>query len=124
MNRIVLKGEPKSTNNIYKIACTGRFPRNYMSDGGKTLKQDYQYQAKIQWKEKPLTGPLDINIKLHFKTRRKHDIDNYGKILLDSLTGIVWEDDVQIQTMRVSKWIDQENPRIEIEIEKLLEELK
>jgi len=40
-----------------------------------------------------------------------------GTILsMDALTGVVWEDDSQIQVAHVYKDFDKDNPRIEIEI--------
>ena len=114
MGMITLLGEPKSTNHIYKSHCKFGFPSYYMSAEGKSLKESYQWQAKSQWKKKIVGKPLEVSICLYFKAQRKHDIDNYGKILLDSLTGIVWEDDSQIWKMNVSKMVDKINPRIEI----------
>lgn len=111
---ITLTGEPKSSQHIYKFHCRFGFPSGYMSAEGKILKEDYQWQAKSQWKDKPMDCALLVEIKLYFKRGGKHDIDNYGKILLDSLTGIVWSDDSQIEQMIVSKFIDKDNPRIEI----------
>jgi crossover junction endodeoxyribonuclease RusA len=114
---ITLTGEPQSTNNIYKAHCKFGYPTIYMTAAGKTLKEDYQWQAKSQWKA-PIIEKEDVHItiKLFFGRKGKHDIDNYGKLLLDSLTGIVWEDDSQIIKMTVIKWYDKENPRIEVDI--------
>lgn len=96
--------------------CRGRFASVYMSKDGKDLKESYQWQAKTQWKDKTLSGAILLEIRLYFGINRKHDIDNYGKILLDSLTGIVWKDDSQITKMTIEKFLDKENPRIEIEV--------
>ena len=41
-------------------------------------------------------------MRLYHGTKHKKDIDNYSKIVFDSLNGIVWEDDVQIQKMLVA----------------------
>ena len=116
---ITLLGEPKSTQHIYKLTSRGKFASIYMSAEGKALKESYQWQAKSQWRNKIITGNVCIYITLYFGTKRKSDIDNYGKILLDSLTGIVWEDDSQITDMRVIKEYSKENPRIEIDIQEI-----
>jgi crossover junction endodeoxyribonuclease RusA len=55
-----------------------------------------------------------VTIALYFGDKRRRDIDNWHKILLDSLTGIVWKDDSQIQEMRVTKNIGK--PRIELTV--------
>ena len=114
--KIILTGEPQSTNNIYRSHCRFGHPCVYMTANGKALKESYGWQAKSQWKDKPTILPVEIHIGFYFKTQRKHDIDNYSKILLDSLTGIVWRDDEQIWRATYSKWIDKKDPRIEIEI--------
>lgn len=109
---IILTGNPQSTNNIYRH--TGH--RVYMTQKGRTLKEDYQWQCKQQYKGKPKTGNLDVRVELFFGDIRKRDIDNYGKLLWDSMSGIIYEDDSQIQSMLVLKNYDKKNPRIEVEI--------
>jgi Holliday junction resolvase RusA-like endonuclease len=88
----------------------------YMTADGKALKEDYQWQAKAQWRDKPLAERLKLTATLFFKTKRTHDVDNYSKLFLDALTGIVWEDDVQIQEMTVRKGHDRQYPRIEVTV--------
>lgn len=111
---LILKGNPKSTQHIYKMTCRGRFASMYMSADGKALKEDYQWQLKSQYKKKPLTGDIDMRVELFFGDERKRDIDNYNKILLDSMSGIIFEDDSQIQSLLIIKNKDKKNPRIEI----------
>lgn len=112
--QIILQGEPKSTNNIYKIVCRGKFGTYYMSKEGKDLKESYQWQVKSQYRGKPLDGSLEVEIKLYFGTKRRSDWDNFHKLSMDALTGIVWVDDSQIQKATVEKFFDKANPRIEI----------
>ena len=116
---ITLKGNPKSTQHIYASVCRGRFASVYMTKEGKDLKIDYQWQAKAQWKEKPLTENIGVKVGLFFNNKRKRDIDNYNKLWQDALSGIVYEDDEQIQEMFIYKKICKGNPRIEVEILKL-----
>ncbi len=85
-----------------------------MSSEGKALKEDYQWQAKSQWKGKMLKSPITLSIKLYFGDNRKNDWDNFHKLSMDALTGIVWEDDSQITGATVLKCFDRENPRIEL----------
>ena len=88
----------------------------YMSKEGGAIKNSYIKQSTLQWANKPLTGDVTVHIKLYFGDKRRRDIDNYGKLLLDSLSGVIYEDDIQIQKMTVEKFYDKENPRIEITI--------
>lgn len=112
MSQIVLKGQPLSTNNIYRH--TGH--RVYMTKQGKELKEDYQWQAKMQWKKKPLTGEIGVSAVLYFKDKRKHDLDNMNKLWIDSLQDIVFVDDSQIQSLYLEKQYDKADPRIIVEI--------
>lgn len=116
MYKITLKGKPMSTNNIYKTICRGNFPSRYLSSKGKDLKEDYEWQVKQQWKNSPLTGELGVSITTYHDNHRKNDWDNFHKLSMDSMTGIVYEDDSQIMHALVAKEYDKENPRIEIEI--------
>ena len=87
-----------------------------MSADGKALKEDYQWQARAQFHRRPLQGALAVSVILYFGTRRKSDIDNFNKLVLDALTGIVWNDDSQIEELRLLKRYDKARPRIEVTI--------
>ena len=86
----------------------------FMTKDGKDVKTSYTKQAREQFTAAPFQGPVDIDVRLYFDSHRKHDIDNYGKLLLDSLTGVLWVDDDQIVAMRIEKFYDKDAPRIEI----------
>jgi len=53
-------------------------------------------QAMSKARAKILKGELGVEIDFYFKRKPRGDIDNYIKALLDSLTGITYEDDKQI----------------------------
>ncbi|MCA9180287.1 MAG: RusA family crossover junction endodeoxyribonuclease [Planctomycetales bacterium] len=67
-----------------------------------------------QSRGQPLTGPLRVQVTPFFGTRRKADIDNFNKLWADALTGIVWEDDSQIEELRLRMAYDKQRPRIEV----------
>ncbi len=113
---ITLLGEPRSTNHIYKIIRLGKFYRIGLTKEGQAMKNSYYLQTRSQWQSEPLEGNVEAHIKLYFGTKRKADIDNYHKLSLDSLTGVVYKDDSQIQKMVVEKFYDKLQPRIEISI--------
>lgn len=111
---ITLTGNPRSTQTCYRYTCRGNFASLYMDKKCKDLKEDYYWQAKQQWKKEPLQGDIKIEIELYFGTKRIADWDNFHKLSMDALSGIVWEDDSQIVDARVRKFYDKEKPRIEI----------
>src|SRR3990167_4688854 len=113
---ITLLGKPRSTGGIYKNAVIKGFVHRYMSDEGRTLKESYQWKAKSQWKGKPVEGDVTVDIIIYFGDKRKNDWDNFHKLSMDALTGIVWIDDSQIIKATVIKEYDKLNPRIEITI--------
>jgi Holliday junction resolvase RusA-like endonuclease len=114
---ITLLGEPKSTQHIYGQSCRGGYAVKYMTEEGKSIKEAYQLQARLQYKGKLLTDDIPmITVGLFFSRKGKRDWDNFHKLSMDALTGIVWEDDSQVQTALVKKAFDKHNPRIEITI--------
>ena len=119
MIKIILKGNPLSTQHIYKVTCRGKFGTIYMSKDGKDRKESYIEQAKEQYKGKVLAEELKIKTILYFGDKRKRDHDNYGKLVYDSLEGVVYENDKQIKDSRTILDYDKENPRTEISIELL-----
>ena len=91
----------------------------YMAPEGKALKEAYQWEAKAQWKGKPLEGDIEVSITLYFGTKRRCDVDNFNKLSLDALTGIAYVDDSQIARLHLERSYDAAKPRIELEIRSL-----
>lgn len=111
--QIILTGVPISTNSAYRHTCVGGFARSYMKKEAVALKESYQWQNKSQWKgKKPLEGSLELDIKVYLPTKRNTDWDNLHKLSMDSMNGIIFVDDKQIQKATVSKHYDKNNPRI------------
>lgn len=46
-------------------------------------------------------GRVAVTVECHAPDKRRRDLDNLCKCLFDSLTGVVWDDDSQIDDMRV-----------------------
>ncbi len=113
---IILKWTPISTQHAYWQSWKIR----YMTKDAKDLKNAYILQARTQYKGEVLKTSLSTYIRLYFADKRVRDIDNYGKLLLDSLTWVVYEDDKQIKLMTVQICEpDKANPRIEIIIDQI-----
>jgi Holliday junction resolvase RusA-like endonuclease len=58
----------------------------------------------------PLVGELSVDIEIFKKkpkssklTLPRGDVDNFAKAVLDSMNGILWEDDSQIKSLYVTK---------------------
>jgi Holliday junction resolvase RusA-like endonuclease len=87
-----------------------------MTGEGKALKEQYQWEAKAQWKGKPLEGDIEVSITLYFGTKRRADLDNFNKLSLDGLTGVAYLDDSQIAKLTIERGYDKLKPRIEVTV--------
>lgn len=115
MKAIILKTKPISVNTLYR-------GRRFITSEGKSTKALMAYEAKKQWKNKPLKCNISIDIDFHVPNC-KSDLDNLLKATLDCLTGVIWVDDRQITQILANKYIDKKTPRIELLINEL-EDLK
>jgi crossover junction endodeoxyribonuclease RusA len=61
----------------------------------------------------PLEGEVSVNFTV-FRPRMKGDLDNYNKILLDSLQGLCYYNDSQIVEIHSYRKDDKIKPRVEI----------
>ena len=114
--KLVLQGKVRSTQTIYKIACRGKFARMYMSKVGKELKEDYQMQLKCQYRGELLIGDIEMKLVFYHGDKRVRDIDNANKLVLDSMSGIIYEDDRQIKRLLIEMDYDKLRPRVEIDV--------
>lgn len=113
MYRIELPLLAPSTNTYYRRSGH----HMHISNKGKEFKKLAQEIISERFPEaSPLTCDIDLKVELHFKHKRARDIDNYNKALLDSMTGIVYEDDSQITSMKIRKFIGSDSDKIVIRI--------
>lgn len=88
----------------------------YMTEDAKRLKLDYHYEARAQYRGVLQRGPLSLSLRLYFRTKRRVDCDNFNKLILDALTGVVYADDSQIRSLHIFYGYDKEKPRVEITV--------
>ena len=88
---------------------------------GRPLKEQYRWEAKSQWKGKPLEGNIELSVTLYFGTKRRPDLDNFNKLSLDALTGIAYLDHSQIAKLTIEGAYDKARPRIEVKLASLPE---
>lgn len=113
---IVLKGRPVSVNSMY----WQRGKCRYLTAEGKAWKALVQYEAIRQWKKPILEGRVGMEYRMYFADRIRRDLANYEKLIGDSLTGIVYKDDSQIDHLTFIRFIDKDNPRIELRVWEIL----
>ena len=54
---------------------------------------------------KKILGKIKLTLILYFKDKRKRDLDNYNKVLIDCLKNKLFEDDDQIYQLYMEKHI-------------------
>lgn len=113
--RIPLKAV--SVNQAYSLSRK----RLILSKRGKKFKEDCTDFLKEQFtEEKPLKGKLRVRILFQFRSfREKIDVDNHFKLLQDSMTGIVFDDDSQIFKISGEKQIGMDRNEIHIFIDEI-----
>jgi len=93
--------------------------RMVLSDKHREYKE-YVQLICMQRRIKPLQGPVEVRIKWFKGDKRRSDIDNRWKALLDGFTGFAYADDSQIQKLVVEKiQMEKSASMIEVEIEQL-----
>jgi Holliday junction resolvase RusA-like endonuclease len=90
---------PPSVNHYWRRV----WARTLISRGGRAFRQEV-CSILAGRKFEPLLGPLEVNVTVYPPDRRRRDIDNVLKSLLDSLEhGGAFHDDGQIVDLRARK---------------------
>ena len=136
MINFTVNGEPVAQGRP-RFSTRGSFVKAYDPEKSKNYKAYVKLVAAAAMNEsslKPLDGAISVDItafvsipkskskkfrenalKQLERPTKKPDCDNIAKILLDAMTGIVYEDDKQIVKLSVEKYYD-EVPRVEVQI--------
>lgn len=120
MKKYIYNIKPVSTNQAYRKRQRGF--GMYMTDEGTQFKEFVFYETIKQGKQKFFykDTKLKMFIWLSWKHKYRRDIDNHVKLLIDSLQGILFEDDTQIDEL----WVKRQSlgiDRIMLGIEELKE---
>ena len=86
------------------------------SPAAKTYTLHARWQMLAQRIE-PVEGDCVITIRVYRKAKRG-DLDNYLKLLLDTLEGFAYYNDRQIVEIHGYRFDDRINPRVEVEVSK------
>ena len=94
--------------NIPIMACSVN--KYYRSWQGRVLisKDGREFKKEIDtylYNQPKILGKIKLNLILHFKDKRKRDVDNYAKVLIDCLKNKLFEDDDQIYQLFMEKHI-------------------
>jgi crossover junction endodeoxyribonuclease RusA len=94
---------PPTLNTYWRHKVTGKLATVYVSQEGKAYRRAVTLcLMEFGWKAYALEGDLRVEIEVYPPDRRKRDLDNLLKSLLDALTHAqVWQDDSQISDLRI-----------------------
>jgi Holliday junction resolvase RusA-like endonuclease len=115
MLKITIEGTPISINHLYG----SRGSRRFMTSRGKQFKQmvsDLASSLVEGNKIYPTPHPVEVELAYYFSDRRKRDIQNLNKEVLDAFNGIIYDDDSQVVRLVLSKHISKHKPKTEIKI--------
>lgn len=113
---------PPSTNTYWRHVSMGkRGTRVLISKKGRQYRSDVISECcAAQLTGLRLGGRLRVLVRLFVPDRRKRDMDNFNKALLDALSQAqVWGDDSQIDDLRVVRGHVVKGGRAVVEIEEL-----
>ena len=109
---------PPTTNTIYRNVhgktMLGARARKFYRDGLTMLVYRIPSQQRAAL---PLPGPFHVVVRLYPPDRRKFDVDNRLKALLDLLTKAgIWGDDSEVDKITVSRETIRKGGEVEVEI--------
>lgn len=94
---------PPSVNSMWRTPRTGPLAgRTMLSEEGRRYRRAVAHAVLMARAGKQLSQRLAVSIEARMPDRRKRDLDNLPKAVLDGLTHAgVWLDDGQIDDLRV-----------------------
>ncbi len=108
---------PPSVNHYWRRVGA----RTLISRGGRAFRQEVCAILAARG-VRPLAGPLEMEIVVHPPDRRRRDIDNVQKALLDALQhGGAYEDDSQIIRLAIEKGDPVEGGKTLVQIKEVSE---
>jgi Holliday junction resolvase RusA-like endonuclease len=114
----VVPGEPKSKSRHRSGVRNGRM-YHYKDEATATA------QATVGVLFRQAAGPVGpppdddgfgVSMDFYLTTRRRHDVDNFVKLVLDGLTGVAWKDDSQVTEIHARIHHLADHGRSEIEV--------
>lgn len=106
----------------YQYLSINRF-RKYITNRGRDYKNIIEYELTEYMTKNNLTiidKNCKVELSLYLDNRRKNDVDNFVKPILDFMSDIVYTDDRLITKLYVEKFYDKENPRIIIKCNEII----
>lgn len=104
---------PPPLNNLYATVRG----RRVLSEEGRSFKARAGLLALAEGL-RPTSAEVEVAVAIH-RPRKAGDLDNFLKVILDSMTGVAWHDDKQVRKITAERFEDKENPRAVISIQEV-----
>jgi crossover junction endodeoxyribonuclease RusA len=101
------------TGNLYWRHARGR---TYVSDEARRYRTGVKLRALTAGLRNPLEGPVCVSVAI-YRPAKRGDLDNSLKVLLDSLRGVAFVDDSQVEELHAMRFEDKANPRAVVTVE-------
>lgn len=119
--------EPPAPGTQIKIViegCPVPKQRPRVGKGGRvyTPKKTRKYEKRVGelagslYRFRPVDHDVEIHMAIFWPDRRRRDLDNTVKSILDGMNKVVYADDYFVQRLVVERYIDRENPRAEVTV--------
>ena len=73
----------------------------------------YKQAVRLLVREDLIPGNVALNVSV-YRPAKRGDLDNYLKVMLDALQGVLYTDDKQITEIHAFRYDDKDNPRVEL----------
>lgn len=118
MIRVTVPGRPVPKERP-RLEMRGRKAIIYTPERTRDYEKTVGWHAQAVVRGDAMDCPVAVSIRLYLHGKRRIDVDNCAKSILDGMKGVVYVDDNQVVDLRVRKLIEKnrKNQRAEIEIQ-------
>lgn len=105
---------PPSVNHMYRRSGN----RVVLSPEVRAWRDRAHWYLRLAGIVQVLDGPVSVSV-IAFRPRRRGDIDNLAKAILDGLNGFAYHDDAQVVHLSMTRYDDARNPRVMVRVSRV-----